>query len=78
MGLIEEHRNFVQPVQNDDRNHLSWKRLKKDILRETMSLHLSEIGKKLEIIMGKPVLVRATVLFWYYLLLQERLLWLLL
>lgn len=44
----------MQPVQNDDRNHLSWKRLKKDILRETMSLHLSEIGKKSEIIMGKP------------------------
>lgn len=44
----------MQPVKNDDRNHLSWKRLKKDILRETMSLHLSEIGKKSEIIMGKP------------------------
>ena len=54
LGLVEEQKNFVQPVQNDDRNHLSWKCFKKDILRETMSLHLSEIGKKSETIMGTP------------------------
>ena len=54
LGLVEEQKNFVQPVQHDDRNHLSWKCFKKDILRETMSFFLSEIGKKSEIIMGKP------------------------